>query len=97
MSRHRYVVCYDVRDPARLRRTHDTMLGYGDPLQNSVFLCDLSAAELVLLEASLRRVVKRAEASVLVVDLGPASGSARRRIRSLGQSRLPEVRRPIVI
>lgn len=97
MSRHRYVVCYDVREPVRLRRTHDTMLGYGDPLQYSVFLCDLSPAELVLLESALRRVVKLAEDSVLIIDLGPASGLARRRIRSLGQGRLPDRRRAVVI
>ena len=97
MSRHRYVVCYDVREPVRLRRTHDTMLGYGDPLQYSVFLCDLSPAELVLLEAALRRVVKLAEDSVLIIDLGPASGIARRRIRSLGQGRLPERPRVTVV
>mgnify|MGYP000653098870 CR=1 FL=1 len=50
MSRHRYVVCYDVREPKRLRKMHHTLLGYGDPLQYSVFVCDLSAAERVLME-----------------------------------------------
>lgn len=97
MSRHRYVVCYDIREPARLRRTHDTMLGFGDPLQYSVFVCDLSSAELVLLEAALRRVVKLAEDSVLFIDLGPASGIARRRIRSLGQAALPETGKAIIV
>jgi CRISPR-associated protein Cas2 len=57
MSRHRYVVCYDVREPKRLRKTHQTLLGYGDPLQYSVFVCDLSAAERVLMEEAVRRVV----------------------------------------
>lgn len=97
MSRRRYVVCYDVREPGRLRRTHDTMLGYGDPLQYSVFLCDLSPAELLLLEAALRRVVKVAEDSVLIIDLGPASGIARGRIRTLGRARLPDARGALVI
>lgn len=97
MSRHRYVVCYDVRDPVRLRRTHDTMLGYGDPLQYSVFLCELSPTERLLLEDALRRVVRLGEDSVLIIDLGPASGVARRRIRTLGQGRLPMRNRVTVV
>lgn len=89
MSRHRYVVCYDIRDPVRLRRTHDTVLGYGDPLQYSVFLCELSPTERLLLEDALRRVVRLAEDSILIIDLGPASGLAHKRIRTLGQGRIP--------
>lgn len=82
--RHRLLVCYDVRDPARLRRTHATMLGYGDPIQYSVFLCDVSGTEAALMEAALRRVVRTTQDSVIVVDLGPADGIARSRIRMLG-------------
>ena len=37
-QRHRVLVCYDVREPKRLRQTYRTMLGYGDPLQYSVFV-----------------------------------------------------------
>jgi CRISPR-associated protein Cas2 len=80
MSRRRYVVCYDVREPVRLRRTHDVMMGYGDPLQYSVFL-----------------FVKLSDDSVMIVDLGPATGIARRRIRALGKGRLPEGPRAIVV
>lgn len=97
MTRHRYVVCYDVRDPGRLRRTHDTMLGYGDPLQYSVFLCDLSASERLLMEAALRRVVKLAEDSVVIADLGPARGLARQRIWSLGRAAIPPRERVTVV
>jgi CRISPR-associated protein Cas2 len=92
-SRHRILVCYDVREPARLRRTHDTMLGYGDPLQYSVFLCELSPAEQVLMEEALLDVIKVAEDSLAIVDLGPARGLASRRIRTLGTALLPERRR----
>ena len=91
--RHRLLVCYDVRDPARLRRTHQTMLGYGDPVQYSVFLCELSPAEQVLMEGALLEVVRVSEDSVAIVDLGPARGLASRRIRTLGTALLPERRR----
>lgn len=97
MSRHRYLVCYDVREQARLRRTHSTMLGYGDPLQYSVFVCDLSGAERVLMEASLRKVVNLLEDSIVIVDLGPAGGSGERRIRTLGPRALRSQERAVVV
>ena len=97
MSRNRFIVCYDVRDPARLRRTHTTMLGFGDPLQYSVFLCELSRAERVLMETSLRRVVSLAHDSVIVIDLGPARGTAAKRMVRLGAGPIPRSERGIVV
>ncbi len=97
MSRHRYVVCYDIREDGRLRRTHDTMLGFGDPLQYSVFVCELSTAERFQMESALRRVVELREDSVVVIDLGPASGIAQHRIRALGRGRVPERERVTIV
>lgn len=91
--RHRLLVCYDVRDPARLRRTHSTLLGYGDPLQYSVFVCELSPAEQVLMEEALLGVVKLSEDSLAIVDLGRSRGLAARRIRTLGTAMIPTPRR----
>jgi len=97
MSRNGYLVCYDVRDSDRLRRTHKTMLGFREPLQYSVFFCDLSAVERMLLEAALRRVVKLTDDAVLIVDLGPSYGSARRRFKSLGRQLSPEIHRAVIV
>lgn len=97
MSRNRYVVCYDVREPKRLRRMHRTMLGYGNPLQYSVFVCDLSATERVLMEDAVRQVVRLSEDSVVVIDLGPAEGAAARRIRQLGEKKVVERDRCVVV
>jgi CRISPR-associated protein Cas2 len=69
------------------------MLGYGDPLQYSVFLCELSPTEQVLMEETLLGVLKVSEDSLAIVDLGPARGLASRRIRTLGTALLPERRR----
>ena len=60
------------------------MLGYGDPLQYSVFVCDLSQAERLLMEAALTDVVRLPEDWVHIIDLGPARGRGLKRIRSLG-------------
>lgn len=82
--RHRFVVCYDIREDSRLRRTRQTMLGYGDPVQYSVFICDLSRSERLLMEEALRKVVQLPEDFVHIIDLGPAGGRATTRIRTLG-------------
>lgn len=95
--RHRFIVCYDVRDPKRLRRAHQTMLGYGDPLQYSVFVCDLSAMERLLMEGALREVCSLPDDYVHLIDLGPARGRALKKIRSLSGTPLPEPQRHTVL
>jgi len=74
MARRRYAVAYDIRDPQRLRRVHGAMKGYGDPLQYSVFLCDLDGSELILMRAELRDLINEREDSVAIIDLGEARG-----------------------
>ena len=69
--RNRYVVCYDVAEPYRLSRTYKLMNGYGDPVQYSVFVCDLSGAELARLKHDLTNLLNLAEDRVLVIDTGP--------------------------
>lgn len=92
-NRHRVIVSYDIRDQRRLRRVHETMLGFGDPLQYSVFVCELSGTERILMELALRKSAKLSEDSIAIVDLGPASGIARRRIVNLGRGFLPPFQR----
>lgn len=74
MVRKRYLVAYDIRDDARLRAVHKTMKGYGDPLQYSVFLCDLDPKERLWMKAALRDVMNEAVDSVAIVDLGDPDG-----------------------
>lgn len=51
------VVCYDISDDNRRTRLYKRMLGYGTPVQRSVFECDLRPAELDRLRRMLRRLV----------------------------------------
>lgn len=46
------------------------MEGYGDRLQHSVFLCDLSAMELAQWERRIRPELDLGEDSIVVIDLG---------------------------
>lgn len=74
MVRRRLLVAYDIREPRRLRAVHAAMKGFGDPLQYSVFLCDLDGSERIVMRASLRELMNEREDSVAIVDLGDARG-----------------------
>lgn len=70
MQRRRILVTYDIREAKRLRSVHKTMKAYGDPLQYSVFLCDLSAMERIRMTDALSTRMNLAVDSVVVIDLG---------------------------
>lgn len=79
-----YLVCYDVRDPKRLRRVHRTMKAWGEGWQYSVFYCCLKAIDRVRMEAALHDVLNLKVDQVLIVDLGSNEESAREAAKALG-------------
>ena len=96
-ARTAFLVSYDVSNPRRLARTRKVLLGYGDPVQLSVFRCELTAQELVQLRAALLVEIDALEDQVLFVDLGPAEGRGGDCITSLGRSFLRAEHRAMVI
>ncbi len=68
MTRRRWLVTYDVRDEKRRRKVHDAMCSFGEPLQFSVFLCDMDPMEKVALMSEHREHINHAEDSVALVD-----------------------------
>jgi CRISPR-associated protein Cas2 len=80
-----YLVCYDISDDKRLRKVFQTMRGYGDHLQYSVFECALNASDLVRLRGELAGIIHHDEDQVLFVSLGPAEGRGDRVITALGK------------
>lgn len=66
-----FLLCYDVADEKRLRKTYKKLCGFGDPLQFSVFRCELSPTEKHLLKEALWDILNWAEDRVMLVDLGP--------------------------
>lgn len=81
-----YLVCYDISDAKRLRRVFQTMRGFGDHLQFSVFECQLTASDLVRLKAELNKIIHHTDDQVLFVNLGPADGRGERVITALGKA-----------
>jgi CRISPR-associated protein Cas2 len=77
MARRRYLVAYDIRDDRRLRSIAVCMEGYGERIQYSVFVADLSDREKYLMRADLESRMKHSEDSVMIIDLGAAGDSSR--------------------
>ncbi|HUO39912.1 MAG TPA: CRISPR-associated endonuclease Cas2 [Mycobacterium sp.] len=86
MTRRRYLMAYDIADPKRLRRVCSLMEDHGERLQYSVFLCDLSTAELAELEAAVTAVMHLLQDSVVRIDLGPTFSPAAIRMIGRGHS-----------
>jgi CRISPR-associated protein Cas2 len=77
MARRRYLVAYDIREDRRLRNVATCMEGYGTRIQYSVFVCDLSDQEAVLLRGDVEALMKASEDSVMIIDLGRAGDTTR--------------------
>ncbi|CAM04354.1 CRISPR-associated endonuclease Cas2 [Saccharopolyspora erythraea] len=83
MRRHRYLVAYDIRDPRRLRLVAKKMEDFGDRTQYSVFLCDLTRADVADMTRALLTVIDSTIDRILIVDLG--SGDSDSRFEFLGR------------
>lgn len=70
MARRRFLIAYDIREPKRLRRVCKTMEEFGERLQYSVFICDLSRTELVHTRRRVETEMNLNEDSIVIVDLG---------------------------
>lgn len=95
--RNAYLVTYDVSDDKRLRRTYRCLLGYGDPVQYSVFRCELSAKEQVLMISDLSEIIHHGEDQVMVINLGPSNGRAADCTEVLGRPSPPPARGVVVV
>jgi CRISPR-associated protein Cas2 len=83
-DRNRYLVAYDIRHPRRLRRVHRLATDYGEALQYSVFVCDLTTVELIALRQKLLEEMKSTEDSIGIFDLGAPTGRGVECIEFLG-------------
>lgn len=95
--RNAYLVTYDVSDDKRLRRIYKCLLGYGDPVQYSVFRCELSQKERVIMMGALSEIIHHGEDQVMIVNLGPSEGRAADCVEVLGRPSLPPVRGVVVV
>ncbi len=70
-----WLVCYDVREAGRLRKTARHMEGYGERVQYSVFRCWLTPRQMEQLRWELTQVLASEDDVLLIPICGPcASG-----------------------
>ena len=71
MSLHiaKYLICYDITDPKRLRRVHHAVRDWGLPIQFSVFEAELNANQLEQLIAKLTRLIEVTEDKIMIYQL----------------------------
>jgi len=95
--RQRYIVTYDISDPARLRKVFKLMKGYGEHLQLSVFRCDLTKMTLATMKADLTAIIHAQEDQILIIDVGPTEGRGEEVVESVGRAYVDEARKPNVV
>lgn len=95
--RRSYLLCYDIADPKRLRRTHRVAKSYGEPWQYSVFYCVLSDIDRVRLENDLAEIIHHGEDQVLIIDLGLRDDVVRDAVTTLGPEPPEAASRVVVI
>lgn len=72
--RHFVLVSYDISDDRRLRRMYKLLRGYGEHVQYSIFLCQLTDKDKVVLTEKIRDVIHHKEDQTIMITLGPVDG-----------------------
>ena len=88
--RRRYLICYDIADAKRLRRTAKVCESYGSRLQFSVFESSLDDLMLKKLQVELDSVINHSCDQILFVDMGADDETTPLNIAFLG---LPYLKR----
>jgi CRISPR-associated protein Cas2 len=63
------VVCYDISDHRRRARLHEEMLGFGTPVQKSVFECQLTPSQFRQMKSRTRRYARKPTDSIRYYQL----------------------------
>jgi CRISPR-associated protein Cas2 len=95
--RNRYIVSYDVSDPKRLKTVFNIMKGYGDHLQLSVFLCELSLKEKAILLWKLEEVINHNEDSIMVAGIGSVESNTFKKLEFIGTHKIISDRKAVIV
>ncbi len=85
MTRTRYIVCYDISNPKRLRNICQICESFGSRLQHSVFECFLDGLQLQKIKIRLKEIIHHEEDQILFISLGLESSKRPIKIECLGQ------------
>ncbi len=68
------LVSYDISNPKRLRKMYKLMRGYGEHIQLSVFICQLTEKDKIILTEKIADIIHKREDQVILVNLGSVEG-----------------------
>ena len=94
--RRRYVISYDVAEDKRRTKLFELLQGYGERIQFSVFLADLTRQDVIILRGKVRELLNEGEDQCIFVDLGRESRPLEQSLEVLGKPYHPPVRTMIV-
>ncbi len=94
--RKRYLIAYDVSDDKRRNAVFKALMGNGDHVQFSVFLCQLNTVELERLKGTLAESVNARRDQVVILDLGPAETELASRLECIGKAYAPPARVTVI-
>jgi len=94
--RRRYLVSYDVSDDKRRTEIFKTLMGNGDHVQYSVFLCELNDRELAELNGRLKSSVNQREDQVIILDMGDCRHELGATLRCIGKAYEPPSRVQVI-
>jgi len=92
-----YLVCYDIRNPKRLRQVFRLMKGYGEHWQYSIFFCVLKDIDRVRLQSDIEEEINLKEDQVLIISMGTNEKAARAATTVIGQSLNMQNERIVII
>lgn len=96
MSRRRFLVTYDICADKRRNALFKLLRGWGDHVQYSVFVCELTARERMRLVGRVTDIVDHDEDQVLFVDLGLAATEPATIVDSIGRAYEPPTQALVV-
>ena len=94
--RKRYLVCYDISSPRRLKKVANTCESFGIRFQLSVFECVLDDTGYEKLKSRLHSQINKELDQVIFVGLGPEEGMSGERYEYVGRP-LPAQNRVVVV
>jgi len=72
--RHYVLVSYDISNDKRLRKMFKLLRGYGEHVQFSIFLCQLTPSDVAVLSEKIKDIINHKEDQSIMITLGPVEG-----------------------
>jgi CRISPR-associated protein Cas2 len=85
MIRKRYLFSYDITEDKCRNKVFKTLMGQGDHVQYSVFMCELNDKELQVVIGRLSELINSREDQILVFDMGSTERELDRFVSTIGQ------------